>query len=331
MKLKGLFVLDEGAYGKIYGPEERRDIAAQVDLVGPAQTGESVLRCKELLAGVDVIFSGWGAPVLDEGFLAQAPKLQAFFYGAGSVRYCVTDAVWARNIIVTSAYAANAVPVSEFTLAAVLFGLKHVWPFARGAAVMGRFPARTGVPGAYGSTVGLVSLGMIGRRVAERLKALDVKVLAYDPFLAAADARALNVQSVSLEAVFREADVVSLHTPLLPQTRGLITGQHIASMKEGATFINTARGAVVRETEMIEVLRRRPDLTAMLDVTDPEPPPPGSPMYSLPNVMLTPHLAGSVDAECRRMGRYMVDELGRFLGGKPLHWQITRELAARLA
>jgi phosphoglycerate dehydrogenase-like enzyme len=102
-------------------------------------------------------------------------------------------------------------------------------------------------------------------------------------------------------------------------------------MKPGASFINTARGAIVREGEMIEVLRARPDLFAVLDVTYPEPPAPDSPLYTLPNVILTPHIAGSMDGECRRMGRYMVEELRRYVKGEPLRWGISRERAAVLA
>ena len=111
----------------------------------------------------------------------------------------------------------------------------------------------------------------------------------------------------------------------------MITGAHIASMKEGATFINTARGAIVREPEMTAVLAERPDLFAILDVTDPEPPVDGSPLYTLPNVVLTPHIAGSMDGECRRMGRTMVEECRRYLAGEPLRWAIDRERARSLA
>ena len=225
----------------------------------------------------------------------------------------------------------NCTHLAEYTLAAIFFALKRVWFYARAAALTGRFPPRTPPPGAYGSTVGLVSLGMVGRRVAQLLRPFDLRVIAYDPFASAADAAALGLTLASLDEVFRTADVVSLHTPKLPETLGLITGRHFAAMKTGAAFINTARGAVVREGEMIEVLTRRPDLTAVLDVTDPEPPLAGSPLYRLPNVMLTPHIAGSMGLECRRMGRYMAEELRRFVAGEPLRWRITRELAARLA
>ena len=267
---------------------------------------------------------------LDASFLAAAPRLKAFFYAAGSVKSFVTEAFWKHNTVLCSAWGANAVPVSEFTLAAILFSLKHTFRLQK--AYCGK-PVSDNrmVPGAYGTKVGLVSLGMIGQLVRERLRPFDVKVLAYDPFATPADAERLGVTLVPLDVLFREADVVSLHTPWLKETEGLITGNLFASMKSGATFINTARGAVVREPEMIEVLQRRPDLFAVLDVTHPEPPAADSPLFTLPNVFLTPHIAGSMENECRRMGRYMIDELDRFLAGQPLKWQVTQAKAALLA
>jgi len=324
-RLKGLYILDKQSFELIYGADEQRDIAVFVDILAPPQSKESVRANPSLLADVEVIFSGWGAPLMDRRFLAAAPNLRAVFYGAGSVRSFVTDTFWERNIILSSAATANAMPVSEYTLAAILFSLKHGWRYAMQVRRDGRFPAKTTVPGAYESIVGLVSLGLIGRLVRERLRPFDLRVLAYDPYMKAEYARELDVQLLSLAELFRRSDVVSLHTPLLEETEGMITGAHFASMKEGATFINTARGAVVLENEMIEVLKQRPDLQAVLDVSHPEPPEAGSPLYTLPNVILTPHIAGSMDGECQRMGRYMVEELRRYVAGKPLRWQVTRE------
>jgi phosphoglycerate dehydrogenase-like enzyme len=172
---------------------------------------------------------------------------------------------------------------------------------------------------------------MAGSRVAELLRSFEVKVLAYDPFVAQEKARSLNVEMCPLEEVFLRSDVVTLHTPWLKETEGMITGRHFASMRSGATFINTARGAVVREQEMIQVLKERPDLFAVLDVTWPEPPESDSALYSLPNVILTPHIAGAMGPECRRLGRYMVEELQRYVAGRPLRWAITREQARLLA
>lgn len=326
-----IYILNTDAYDKIYGAPERADIDELVTMVAPQQTAESIAAHPELLADVDVVFSGWGMARLDEGLLAAAPNLEAVFYSAGSIRGFATDASWDRGIIICSAWAANAVPVSEYTLAQILFSLKRGWHHALTIRREQRWTKQAIVPGAYCSTVGIISLGMIGRLVVERLRPFDIRIIAYDPFVSEGAAADLGAELCSLEDVFKRADVVSLHTPKLPETLGMITGAHLASMKEGTTFINTARGAVVRETEMVEVLQVRSDLFAILDVTDPEPPVDGSPLYTLPNVILTPHIAGSIDTECRRMARYMIDDYRRYLAGEPLLWEVSREKAETLA
>ncbi len=184
------------------------------------------------------------------------------------------------------------------------------------------------VAGAYGSVVGLVSLGAIGRMVADRLRMLDVRVIAYDPHTSAAQATTLGVTlCATLAELFQQSDVVSLHTPWLPETVGMIHGGLLNQMKPGASLINTARGAIIHEPDLIATLQARPDLFAVLDVTHPEPPVADSPLYTLDNVMLTPHIAGSMNDECRRMGRTMVQELARWLRGEPLLYPVTREYA----
>lgn len=326
-RLSGLYVLDHLSFSLIYGPDELRDIAARVDIQSKPWSVKEIQSDRSVLRNVDVIFSGWGAPRLDADFLAAAPRLKAFFYGSGSAGGLVTQAAWNRGVHVTSAYAANAVPVAEYALAMILFSLKHGFRNARATRDLESFPAHWPVPGAYGSTIGLVSLGMIGRSLLKLLRLFDLRVVVFDPFISDEEAAHLGVRLLSLEELFRVSDVVSLHTPLLKETRGFITGAHIASMKDGATLLNTARGAIVREEEMIDVLKQRPDLQAVLDVTYPEPPTKGSALYTLPNVVLTPHIAGSKDIECRRMGRAMVDELDRYLSGQLLKWAVTPEVA----
>lgn len=326
--MKGLYLLDAGSFEQIYGPDEQRDIAELVDIYAPPQTTATAQENPAILAEADVLFSGWGGPRLDDAFLAAAPRLKAFFYGAGATGHLLTPTVWERGIRVTSAYGANAVPVAEFTLAAIIFSLKSAWQSARRVRETESYPPKGIVPGCYGTTVGLVSLGAIGREVCRRLAALDVRVIAYDPFISEDEVRELGVELVaSLDAVFRRSQVVSIHTPWLPETERLIRGAHIAALPEGAALINTSRGAVIAEDEMLEVAASRPDLQFVLDVTYPEPPAPGSPMYRLPNIFLTPHIAGSLNNECRRMGRYMVEELRRYCAGEPLLWEIRPDMA----
>lgn len=328
---KALIILDPQAYDLIYGAENKTEIAYRVKLLAEPMHRDEALKRPDLLAEADVIFSGWGAPKMDAAFLAAAPNLKAVFYGAGSIRHFTTEEFWARKIAITSAYAMNAVPVAEYTLAAILMSLKNFWKQAYGAKQHGRYVDRAPCAGGYGSKVGLISLGMIGRLVRERLRPFDIDVLAYDPFVTPEQATVLGIEMVSLDDIFRRCDVVSLHTPWLKETEGMIQARHFEMMKPYATFLNTARGAVVCERDLIEVFGRRSDLTAWLDVTYPEPPVADSPLWKMPNVILTPHIAGSQDRECRRMGRLMIDEFDRWNRGENMKWPISKEKAALLA
>ena len=318
---KALFLLGADSFQQIYGAEQAAEIGRLVE-ISPAP----------LLRDVEIILSGWGAPVMDEAFLDAAPRLEAVFYGAGSVRGLVSDAFWDRGFVLSSAWAMNAVPVAEFTLAQILLALKRTWPHAL-SIVRGGLEGRKRlpVPGAYGATVGIISLGAVGRKVCELLKPFDLQVLAYDPFVDDAVLAELSVQRAGLDELFERSDVVSLHAPNLPSTRGMITGAHFERMKPDATFINTARGDVIREREMADVLRRRPDLWAILDVLANNDRGETPDIYELPNVVITPHIAGSMGRECRRMGKAVADELRRYLAGEPLRWPITRERLAVMA
>ncbi|HLQ15077.1 MAG TPA: hydroxyacid dehydrogenase [Candidatus Eisenbacteria bacterium] len=307
------FLMRADVAEEVYGARERAAVARLASIAGDVTKAE-------------VILASWGCPVMNAGFLDTAPRLRLVLYAAGSVRAFVTEALWERGIRVSSAAALNAAFVAEYTLAAILFSLKHGWRLVREPG-----GSRSQLPGAFGATVGLVSLGAVGRLVRKMLRPHQLKVVAYDPFLTADEARRLGVRLVDLAQLFRISDVVSVHTPLLPETRGMITGVLIESMRPGATLINTARGAIVREVEMVAVLERRPDLQAVLDVTDPEPPVPGSPLLRLPNVARTPHIAGAIGPERRRLGKGMVEELRRYVRGETLRWEVTREQVEHMA
>jgi phosphoglycerate dehydrogenase-like enzyme len=174
-------------------------------------------------------------------------------------------------------------------------------------------------------------MGMVGRRLARLLQPFELEVIACDPYLEAGHAEQLGVEPVALEELFSRAFVVSSHLPDLPATRGMLGRALFAGMREGATFVNTARGAQVVEAELAEVLGRRPDLTALLDVTFPEPPVEDSPLYSLPNVYLSPHIAGSKGDEIRRQADYVIDEFERWEAGTPLRFGVTLAMLETMA
>lgn len=330
---KAVYFCHREAWNSVYGAQEREALAGLVAIPDVLLTRDNWREHVGLLREAELIVSSWGGPIVDAEFLDLAPNFKLYLYGAGSIRGLMSEAAWARGVRITSAASANAVPVAEFTLSQILFCLKNGWQLSRRctAGEDALWHGRKRLAGTYGTTVGIVSLGLIGRKVCELLQPFDVQVIAYDPVADPALFETLGVEQVGLEELFRRSEVVSLHVPLLPETEGLVDGRLIESMKPGAALINTARGGLMKESELIDVLRRRPDLTAVLDVTDPEPPAPDSPLRTLPNAVLTPHLAGAFNGECRRLGAAMVDELRRYLRDEPLRWEILKEQTTVMA
>lgn len=327
-KLKALYILHAAAYDDVYAAVHE-DISALVNVYAPPQTRESVLQNPALLADAEIIFAGWGTLVFDADTLRHLPKLKAVFYGAGSIKYLLSPAFWAQGVRICSANPVLALPVAEFALAQILLSLEGMWQYSRAMHALKRKPDARAFPGTYGSTVGLISLGVVARHLLALLWPFDLKVIAYDPF--AEVSQFPGLEFCGLDEVFQRADVVSLHTPWLPETEGMITGAHFRAMKPNSSFINTARGAIVREDEMIAALQDRPDITALLDVTYPEPPAPESPLYTLPNVVLTPHIAGPTGRECRRMGELMLAELRSYLADGTLKHEVRQSDLATIA
>jgi phosphoglycerate dehydrogenase-like enzyme len=317
----------------VYNADAQAAICELTRNDGIATSGEAILNNPQAYEDVEIVFSTWGCPRLDDHFLDALPNLKALFYAAGSVRSFVTDAFWERDILLTSAYVANAVPVAEFTHASVIFALKRVWKQCN-SLKMGKRYVPSGKPyGVYhGSRVGIISLGAIGRLVCEKLVQHDLEVCAYDPFAANSVFEELGVVRVSsLESLFATCDVVSLHAPWLKETEDLVTGAMLRSMPEDGTFINTSRGRIVDEAGMLEVLREREDLFAVLDLLQDESTFETNPLTSLPNVFITPHIAGSESLERHRMGAWAVEECRRYLVGEPPKVGLDKASAARLA
>jgi phosphoglycerate dehydrogenase-like enzyme len=324
MKPHALYIIEPRLLNQVYDAGVREQLARSLSFARPMLTASDITRSTEIFHEVEVILTSWGMPRLEEPLLARFPKLKAVFYGAGSVRDFVTIASWSRGVRIVNASAANAVPAAEFAFAQIVLCLKQAWQLAVATRRKRNFSRDTStLAGTFGSTVGLLALGQIGRLVAERLKSLSVSILAYDPLIAPGEANRIGVRLCSLDEVFAQSDVISCHLPLLTDTEGLLRRPQFEAMKPGASFINTARGAVVAEDELIAVLRERPDLLAVLDVTDPEPPAVDSPLFDLPNVVLTPHMAGCVGPECRRLGASIAQDVARYVRGEPLANEIT--------
>ena len=322
MPTPALLVMHPGLEDQLLDPVVRRRLDCVVDLVSDTAVGDLAgLVELDRLEGVEVLVTGWGCPSLDAEVLDRLPSLRFVAHAAGTVRGIVTDVFWERGITVTSAATANAVPVAEFTFAAIVmlgkdvFGIRDRHRQARGTA--GAVDHAS--VGNRGLRVGIIGASTIGRLVIERLRTLDVEVLVADPYLDDADATDLGAARADLDDLLATSDVVSVHAPALPSTHHLLNAAALARMRDGAWLLNTARGRLV-DTAALPAEGLSGRLSAFIDTPDPEPLPPESPLYDLPNVVLTPHIAGSLGNEVGRMGELAVTEVERYVAGEvPLH------------
>lgn len=287
------------------------------------------------LADVEVLVTSWGASRLTAERLALMPKLRAVLHCAGSVRPIVSEEFWRRGIVLSSAADANADPVAEYTYAAVVMAGKKA-PFLAGEGRVRRSDwnetLRWGPLSNVGLTVGIIGFSRIGRRVVDRLvtRLEGVRVLVTDPYADPAAVAAAGAELVSLESMLGAVDILSIHAPDLPETHHMIGAEQLAALADHTTVINTARGALL-DHAALEAECRSGRLNAILDVTDPEPLHSDSVMYDLPNVMITPHIAGSLGTERLRMSDLALDELDRFIAGEALEHRIREEDMAHVA
>ncbi|MEV8371351.1 hydroxyacid dehydrogenase [Kribbella sp. NPDC056861] len=335
-----MLAMNESSRARVLVPavRDRLELVADVLVTGPgvyrrAAAGNPFLNdpaIRAALGDVDVLLTGWGCPAITPDVLDAAPKLRAIIHAAGSVKGFIDPAAFDRGIQVTSAVVANALPVAEFTVATIVLSGKRAFRLGAEYRLSKQRPDPGAVPGNYGSVVGLLGASRIGRMVAERLRAFDLEVLVSDPYLSAADAADLGAELVELEELFSRSDILSVHAPLLPETVGLVDARLLGLLHDGSVLINTARGRIVDAAALEqECVSGRID--AVLDVTDPEPLPPDSPLLDLPNVFLTPHLAGAVGNEVARLGELAISELERFAAGAPLHHAISSAELGRIA
>ena len=314
-RLRARFAMQEGLEHRFFDAAQRERLERHLDL--RPGTGD-----------VEVLVTGWGAPPIGTAELDAMPSLRAILHAAGTVKTFLTEEPLRRGIRVTSAAAANALPVAEFTLAAILSAGKST------AEIADEYAAQPAIDlneerfagiGNYGRVVGILGASQIGRRVVELLRPFDVEVLVSDPYLAADDPLLASARSVTLEELFATSGIVSVHAPDLPQTTGTVSRELLASMRHGAVLINTARPALVDQPALVELLRER-RIRAVLDVTDPEPLPLDHPLRSVPGVTLTPHLAGAQGNELRRLGEAVVREVEALSAGRPALHPVRPEL-----
>ncbi len=294
---------------------------------------------REIISGedfsdVEYIFSTWGMPQFTEEEIKKyLPGLKAVFYAAGSVQEFAKEFINC-GIKVHSAWQANAVPVAEYTVAQILLAGKGYFPISREQSVGNLEKAKEingNYPGNFNTSVGIIGVGMIGKKVIELLKPYRLDILAYDKFLSEEEIEKLGAKKVSLEEIFESCLVISNHLADNEKTKGMLGYELFSKFIPYASFINTGRGAQIVEDDLCRVLEEREDVTALLDVTYPEPPEEGHLFYKLPNCFLTPHIAGSLGKELMRMAEYMIEEYDKTIKGEKCSYEVTLEMLKTMA
>ncbi|MDQ8183534.1 NAD(P)-dependent oxidoreductase [Pelagicoccus sp. SDUM812005] len=303
----------------VFAHGRREEIERISDLYPHVITTKNFETHVDNLQDLEAIFSTWGMPALTAEQVSRLPNLKWIFYAAGSTmgfRQPFLDA----GVRVMSANAANAIPVAEFCLAHILLGMKGYFRNAREAIdpVGAHFMNGYVGPGNYDSTVALLGNGSVAMHLKSLLEGFNIEPMIVDSYLHKSD--------YTLEEAFSKAQVVSNHFPNVESLKHVFDEKLFRLMPEGAVFINTGRGPQVCHKGLAKVMADRPDLTAILDVQDPEPPEEGSPLYSLPNVMISTHIAGSINHEVSRMADHAIDAYRQWINGNPVPNEVEMQM-----
>ncbi len=311
-----------------------KKVLEKLDFENKVFTKEDITANPENFREVEFVFSTWGMPSFTEEEIKSClPSLKAIFYAAGTVQSFAKEFLNC-GVKIFSAWSANAVPVAEYTVAQILLSNKGFFAlcsaYTRGDTVNPR-KEKDNYIGNYNAKVGIIGAGMIGKKVIELLKPFKIDILVFDAFLSKEEISDLGGKKVSLEEIFRSCNIVSNHLANNEHTVGMLNYDLLKLMPENSTFINTGRGAQVVEDDLIKILEERKDITALLDVTHPEPPVENHKFFSLENCYLTPHIAGSSGKEVERMGDFMYNTYNAFLNNEKIDCEVTTEMLKTMA
>ncbi|MDE0181072.1 MAG: hydroxyacid dehydrogenase [Caldilineaceae bacterium] len=286
----------------------------------------------EMLPGAAAVITSWGSPQITEEHVAAADELQIVGHAAGSVKTRLAPAGHERGIVLLSAADVIAESVAEYTLWAMLSGQRNLLRYERVMKQERGWKSADEHFGhsLYAKKIGIVSASMVGRRVIGLLKPFGCDVMVYDPYLSDEDARLLDVRPVTLEELFAAADIISVHAPITPETRRMITRAHFESIRDGALFVHTARTWVLDQDALTAELQKN-RFNAFIDVFEPEPLPADHPLRDLDNVFLSPHVSGHTSESRLRLVEEIARDIQRFFNDQPLRLAVPYEKLSIMA
>ena len=322
------------SFRRMFDDEAKRRIGQTFDLYPEILTMEDIEKRSEIIGEVAVLFGAWGFPVLDAGQVELFAKLEHVFYAAGSTKYFGAPFL-ERGIGIASSKKTNAEHVADYCFAQMLLAAKgyfHSLLAYRNAESYAQQKEEQGkVKGLARIEIGLIGCGEIARKLVKLLLARECHVRAHDPFVSDEEAKELGIEKASIEEIFEKCEIVSNHLPDLPELSKVIGYKQLVKLPENSVFINTGRGGQIDNEGLCSALKERPDLIALLDVTDPEPPLSDSPFFNYENIFLTPHIAGCLGEETKALVDEAIESSERWLLGLPLDNAEKLELYDRMA
>lgn len=284
---------------------------------------------KKVIKDADIAVTSWGNPSFTKEILDECPNLKLVVHAAGSVKPIVSDELWSRNIRVCASTKPLGIGVAETALGFAISASKNF--YALNDDIHNGGYAVKDVKELYELTVGVVSAGWVGKHFIKLLNNFGVDILLYDPFVSDEDAEKMGCKKAELNDLLEKSDIVSLHAPSIPETNHMINAETLKLMKKDAVLINTSRGSVVDEKALYAHMVAGNLKYACLDVYDPEPIEKDNPLRTLPNVIMTPHIAGLAANGKLRIGMHAAEEIERFINNEPMECEVRKEMLDKMA
>lgn len=328
--MKLAFMAERQTLERIFHEREKQRLLQSGLEVSWPEPGLTEDQLRSQAQDANILITTWRSPQLNAELLALAPDLKLVLHAAGSIKPVVTPEMYEKGVRISSAADALAVGVAETALGFTIVSLKNMWSLSSSTQKGGWADGKNKVRELYGLKVGVIGAGRAGRHYIRLLQNFQVEIYVYDPTLSADDPIHSVAKQCSLEELLSECDVASIHAPSIPATNHLLNADTLKLMKDDAILINTARGTIIDEAALVNELQKG-RLVACLDVTDPEPPAADHPFRHLPNVILTPHIAGAVNNGLGRIGEYVLNELEAYLRGEKLAGEVKADQLGQLA
>ncbi len=323
---------DHSVYHEVFAEDLLAKLSSHAEIIhNDLGRGLTTEELSERAKNADAIISAWGTPKIDSSVTENSSKLRFIGHAAGSVKNIISNDLFDTDLTITNAGAAIARYVGEYALAASL-ALLRTFPRYSYSSKKEDWSSISSISNhtLIGKTVGIVSVGLTARFFLDYLKPYNCNVIAYDPYMSEEKAASLGVRLTSLEEVMSTSHVISIHTPITEETRGLVSAEYIKMIQDDAVFVNSSRGVIIDQDALTSELATG-RFKAALDVTTPEPLPEDHPLRSMPNVLITPHIAGPTSDGKRDLFEAVLDDLLLFWEGKPVKHLVTKEMLATMA